>query len=251
MKSFASDASPIDIEELAMLKCINNKNELNVSKKKIHIIKDSLQWFTPKTLDDLVNLISQYKTSSYRIVGGNTGTGVYKNEGPFQIYIDINNIPDLNQITRTPTVLSFGASARLKTCIDTMRDYSSTVGFEYLTQIAHHLSKIANVPVRNAASWSGNLMLKYNHNEFPSDVFICFETVKASITIQNSDKSSPQIKCTSSEFLNLSSLNGKFLYSVSFSQFEKSTTIIKTYKIMPRSQNAHAYVSKLKINGLH
>ena len=249
MKSFASDASPIDIEELAKLKCINNKNELNASKKKIHIIKDSLQWFTPKTLDDLVNLVNQYKTSSYRLVGGNTGTGVYKNEGPFQIYIDINNIPDLNQITRTPTILSVGASARLKTCIDIMRDYSSTSGFEYLTQIALHLSKIANVPVRNAASWSGNLMLKYNHNEFPSDAFICFETVKASLTIQNSDKSSAPIKCTPSEFLNLSSLNGKFLYSVSFSPFDKSTTLIKTYKIMPRSQNAHAYVSKFKING--
>ena len=250
MKSFASDEKPIDIEELGKLKCLNDKKCLNLSDKKIHIINESLEWFIPKSLNDLFTLLTEFQNSSYKLVGGNTGTGVYKNDGPFDVFIDIKNVPDLHQVIKTSKLLSVGSSVQLKNLIDIMNDYSSTSGFENLTQIAHHLSKIANVPVRNAASWSGNLLLKYNHNEFPSDVFICFETVKASITIQNSDKSSAPIKCTPSEFLNLSSLNGKFLYSVSFSPFDKSTTLIKTYKIMPRSQNAHAYVSKLKINGL-
>ena len=33
------------------------------------------------------------------------------------------------------------------------------------------------------------------------------------------------------------------MYSVSFPKYDKNTTFMKTYKIMPRSQNAHAYVN--------
>jgi xanthine dehydrogenase/oxidase len=245
MKSFASDEKPIDIEELYKLKCLNDKKCLTLSNKKVHIIKDNSinEWFIPNNLSDLFNLLTEYQTSSYRLVGGNTGTGVYKNDGPFDVFIDIKNVPDLHQVTKATSLLTVGSSVQLKNLIDVMNEFSSTSGFEYLSEISHHLSKIANIPVRNAASWSGNLMLKYNHNEFPSDVFICFETIGALLTLKGPDILTPPIICSPSEFLSLSTLNGKLLFSVSFVPFDKNTTLVKTYKIMPRSQNAHAYVS--------
>lgn len=41
----------------------------------------------------------------------------------------------------------------------------------------------------------------------------------------------------------LGSMERKVIYSVSFKPYNKTNTFIKTYKIMPRSQNAHAYVN--------
>ena len=243
MKSFAVDENPIDIEELCKLKCLNDKKITNSNKKNIHIINDSLEWFAPNSLDDLFNLLIEYQTSPYRLVGGNTGVGVYKNDGPYQVFIDVKHVPDLYQVYRNPNFLTIGSSVQIKSLIDIMTDYSTTNGYEYLSVIAHHFSKIANVSVRNTGSWSGNLMLKYNHQDFPSDVFVCFETIGAAITIVGPDKLSPPIVCSTAEFLSLPSLTGKLVYSVSFTPFNKAYAIIKTYKIMPRSQNAHAYVS--------
>ena len=250
MKSFASDEKPIDIEELYKLKCLNDKKCLGISNKKVHIIKDNSinEWFIPNNLDDLFQLLAEYQTSSYRLVGGNTGTGVYKNDGPFDVFIDIKNVPDLHQVTKTTSLLTVGSSVQLKNLIDVMSDFSSTSGFEYLSEIANHLSKVANVGVRNAGSWSGNLMMKYYHKEFPSDVFVCFETIDAAVTIVGPTADSPHTTCSLSSFLAQPSLNGKLLYSVSFSSVNSKYTVVKTYKIMPRSQNAHAYVRKIFYN---
>ena len=243
MKSFASDEKPIDIEELGKLKCLNDKKCLNLSDKKIHIINESLEWFIPKSLNDLFTLLTEFQNSSYKLVGGNTGTGVYKNDGPFDVFIDIKNVPDLYQVSRNPNLLSVGSSVQLKNLIDLMNDFSSTSGFEYLTEIANHFTKIANVPVRNAGSWSGNIMMKYNHNDFPSDVFVCLETVDATVTIVGPNATTPPLTCRLSQFLTVP-LQGKLVFLVNFGPFNKKYTIVKTYKIMPRSQNAHAYVSK-------
>ena len=37
--------------------------------------------------------------------------------------------------------------------------------------------------LQQLASWAGNLMLKYKHNDFPSDVFTLLECVSASLTL--------------------------------------------------------------------
>lgn len=44
------------------------------------------------------------------------------------------------------------------------------------------------------------------------------------------------------EFIN-SPLNGKLIYALSLFPYDPNTTFIRTYKIMPRSQNAHAYIN--------
>ena len=156
-------------------------------------------------------------------------------------------MPELYQLVKKTASITIGASIQLKNLIDIMNDCALTSGFEYLSEISHHISKIANVGIRNAASWSGNLVMKYNHQEFPSDVFICLETIGATITVVGPDNFTPPIFCTPSQLMSLPTLNGKILYSVTFGTYDKATTIVKTYKIMPRSQNAHAYVSFLDL----
>ena len=68
------------------------------NKKSVHIINDGLdQWFTPKDMDFLLNLLKTYGVC--RIVSGNTGTAIYKNEGPYDIYIDPKQISELYNVS--------------------------------------------------------------------------------------------------------------------------------------------------------
>ncbi|CAF0756244.1 unnamed protein product [Brachionus calyciflorus] len=239
MKSFATDEVPIEIEELNKLKCLNKSNMCSKSTKNIHLIKENEQWFTPKDMDSLNVLLSQYGSMAYRLVSGNTGIGVYKNDGPYQIYIDLKSIEELYEIKIYPELIEIGSQVTLSNLINTFKECSSSPGYGYLKVLAHHLSKIANRGVRNTATWGGNLCMKNNHKDFASDIFVCFETVGAILTLTT--LSGISVVSTPLDFLSLD-LKSKLLYSMKLKPMSNET-IIRTFKIMPRSQNAHAYVN--------
>jgi xanthine dehydrogenase/oxidase len=241
MKSFAVNENPIDLEELHKLKCINKSNgKCASSKKNVHIIKENEEWFAPTTMDALFDLLTEYKQSNYRIVSSNTGVGVYKNEGPYDAYISIKNIPELYQVSKNDEI-TIGSEISLNKLIEIFDTFSSFDGFQYLSAISSHIRKIANVSVRNVATWSGNLILKHNHLDFPSDVFICLETIDAIIKLVGPDKSTPPLNVSPLDLMT-TPMAGKIIYSLNLSAFDDANTIIKTFKIMPRSQNSHAYV---------
>lgn len=89
MKTFAEQNNPIDIEELYKLRCLNDNMHIckGSSKRTIHLIQsdDSCEWFTPPDMDSLYKLLVQHQTSAYKLVSGNTGTGVFKNDGPYKV----------------------------------------------------------------------------------------------------------------------------------------------------------------------
>ena len=77
--------------------------------------------------------------------------------------------------------LQVGAAISLSNLIGLLQENQfKSASFE---EVANHLSKIANVPVRNIGSWAGNLMLTHNHDNFPSDVFTTMAGVGAKVTI--------------------------------------------------------------------
>lgn len=183
MKSFALDERPIDIEDLNKIKCLSKCSKLD---KNIHLINQDEQWFTPKDMNSLYSLLSQYSTMPYRLVSGNTGTGVFKNDGPYKIYIDLKSIEELYSVQKYPSLLKIGSQVTLDGLISIFDQYSSAPGYEYLAFLSKHISKIANRGVRHVATWSGNLCMKNQHPEFPSDVFVCLETVNSVLTVVKS-----------------------------------------------------------------
>jgi xanthine dehydrogenase/oxidase len=246
MKTFAIDEKPIDIEDLSRLKCCQNSKTDKVKVKKLHIINanNADEWLAPKTLDELYSLLNQSKSLKYRFVGGNTGVGVYKNEGKYQIFIDVKNVPNLFSVEKKPAELTIGSAVTLTSLIEILNQHSTSPGFEYLSVIAFHIVKIANVGVRNTSTWGGNLAMKNRHHDFPSDVFISFLAVNAQLKIIGPDHKLDHnpIQVNLEEFLKVD-LNGKFIYSVTFKPLDKQRTYLKTFKIMPRYRNAHAYVN--------
>lgn len=198
-----------------------------------------IPWYRPTSLADLASLLQQYASAKYRLVAGHTGVGVYKNDGPYDLYIDVNSISYLSQwgVTADESWVWFGARVTLSKLI------------EYLVLLSHpvlsaplvaHLKQIANHPVRNVASWAGNLMMKHDHPEFPSDVFCIMEAVGATVDIGQASGTMTGISLT--DFLKLD-MKGKFLQSLNIPLQLPTGTVLYTYKIMPRSQNAHAYVN--------
>ncbi|XP_065883616.1 xanthine dehydrogenase-like isoform X2 [Dysidea avara] len=239
MKSFAVDADPknggkcIDIEDLAVKKCGSSCPKLCISAGQV----SSTLWFRPNEVVDIFTVFSQYPDKNIKLITGDTGRGVFKNEPLPDVIVDLKTISSLASIRGDDKVLSVGATVSLNTLIATLESHkdSSPNSFPYL---ADHLKKIANVAVRNIGSWAGNLMLTHDHQNFPSDVFTIMEAAGATVTVASSSQSASH---SLTDFLQLDMKN-KVITSLVI-PFSTSNTVMRTFKVMPRHQNAHAYVN--------
>eukprot|EP00731_Ephydatia_muelleri_P028954 Em0020g598a len=166
-------------------------------------------------------------------------TCIYKTSSPsdyFDIFIDLKGISELYEIQVSAASVKVGAAVTLSNLIDLLlANKSKSTNFEGL---ADHILKVANVAIRNVGSWAGNLMLTHDHSDFPSDVFTVMAAAGATVTIANARGSS---SFSLWDFLDL-----EMSYSVIVSMtipFSGPGNIFRSFKIMPRAQNAHAYVN--------
>jgi xanthine dehydrogenase/oxidase len=74
---------------------------------------------------------------------------VYKEDGPYDVYVDINQIGDLYQISKeSPLIIGGGIN------LTVMQETLSFIGsmnpdYWYAETLAEHIEKIGSVPVRN------------------------------------------------------------------------------------------------------
>ncbi|PSN56312.1 hypothetical protein C0J52_07515 [Blattella germanica] len=108
--------------------------------------------------------------------------------------------------------------------------------YSYLAVLANHIDLIANIPVRNIGTLAGNLMTKYSHTEFPSDLFLILETVGATITIASKNGTETM---SIPEFLDIQ-MNHKIILSITLHPQDKND-YIKTYKI--HAENTENYLN--------
>jgi len=155
------------------------------------------------------------------------------------IYIDINDIPDLHKISKSDFGLVLGGNITLTTVLETFQKYSNDTGFKYLNHLAQHVEIIANVSVRNIGTIAGNLMMKHQHNEFSSDLCLILQSVGAHVVIQESPSKSQSFYLY--EFLNIR-MNHKIINNIILYPLRDNSYICKFYKIMPRAQNARSHI---------
>jgi len=224
-------------------------------------------WLQPTTLEELTQILAGFSPDTkYRLVGGNTASGIFKNEeDSLDTFVSLNKIPELKATSTSPMFLGSGVS--ITDAIHFFADAGQTN--PVWTAISNHLRLIASVGIKNQGTLGGNLMIKNAHNDFPSDVFITLETVGATLDIINWDGSSSNVSV--GDFVTLD-MNRKFIKQINFPALEKKDNkkknlnnlwtskakpsggntkkdaagpewVIRTFKIMPRSSNAHAYVN--------
>lgn len=109
--------------------------------------------------------------------------GVYRRSKDLTLFIDISEIDELSSFS-IGAVIELGANMTLTDSMETLRVAAkSRSKFGYCTFLIAHIDKVAHVAVRNIGTLAGNLSIKHQHNEFPSDIFLIFETVGAKLVI--------------------------------------------------------------------
>lgn len=83
-------------------------------------------------------------------------------------------------------------------------------------------------------------MIKHSHPEFPSDVFVMLAGVNATLSIIGEGGKINTV--TMSEFMKQSMAN-KIILKVNLPQLDSSSVKVRSFKIMKRAQNTHAYVN--------
>ncbi|XP_050301532.1 xanthine dehydrogenase/oxidase-like [Anthonomus grandis grandis] len=243
--NFATTKNVADIEDIGstLTTCskINKKYEKPTENFTVKLGKSS--WIKVYYLKDLMEIIGTSGDKKYMLVAGNTAQGVnWPTRILFpEIYIDITSLDHLIDHTITDTSLILGANISLSKTMDIFNEAAKKyASFSYLMEAANHIDLIANVPVRNIGTLAGNLMLKHQNPRFQSDIFVILETIKATIIIidveENEFRKSPQ------EFLGID-MNKKVIKEIMLKSYDARKYFYKSYKVMPRAQNAHAIVN--------
>ncbi|XP_067011294.2 xanthine dehydrogenase/oxidase [Anabrus simplex] len=259
-KSLAVDATPElvkkcqDIEDLTSSVCpatgkpclddvfgarTTAVQRLQAGLPSLHLRFKQAQWFRVNTMAEIFKVLKDMGTdNSYMLVGGNTGHGVYRRVEP-NVFVDIAGVEELKTYSTTPNLV-LGAQMSLTEVMELFYSLSAErPEYKYTKVLADHIDLIANVPVRNVGSLAGNLMLKHQHCEFPSDLFLLLEMVGAKMTVATHEGAITNL--TMPEFLQLD-MNKKVIHSLSLPSLDESH-VVMSYKVMPRAQNAHAYVN--------
>ncbi|OQV23093.1 Xanthine dehydrogenase [Hypsibius exemplaris] len=196
-------------------------------------------WYKPSNLSELFSQIQTLGTKNVYFVVGHTGKGVY-DEAPYDAYVDLKGVGELYGI-KTPSadLLTIGANTSLTDLIAAFKNQSKLAGFQHLESLAALISKTAHHSVRNIGSWGGNMAMKNRHKEFPSDSFIAFAVGKANIVVGSGPDMAKSY--TTEQFLDLD-MKGQVILRAEFPSFPEEH-VFRTFKVMPRSGNAHAYVN--------
>ncbi|KAJ8719472.1 hypothetical protein PYW08_011647 [Mythimna loreyi] len=195
------------------------------------------KWFKTYSIDDVFKVIGQ--NSYYKLIAGNTGQGVYHVTDYPPVLIDIFNVVELRGHTIDVNLI-IGAGMPLTEMMELFLEISQTnEDFCYLKVFYDHMDLVAHIPVRNIGTIGGNLYLKHLNNDFQSDLFLLFETVGAMITIAEGVGVMKAVSLI--DFLKID-MKGKLIVNVMLPPLSTNCKL-KTYKIMPRSQNAHAVVN--------
>ncbi|GFO23340.1 xanthine dehydrogenase/oxidase [Plakobranchus ocellatus] len=248
MKSFSEDANipgrkAIDIEDLNKNLCPKTGETCsgNCGSRSLDLEISGARWYRPLTLADLGKVMKANKDKKTRLFFGNTSTGIYKNDGPFDVYVDLHRVKELFSFQATDTNVRLGAATTLTQFLEKLRGHQEKPGFKCFSQVHKHLKVVANVMVRNAGSIGGNLMIKHNHKDFPSDIFTTLEAAGAQVeifdTASSAKKTVPLL-----EFMTSVNMSGKVLTAVILPRLADNV-VYRTFKITPRWQNAHAYVN--------
>jgi len=257
----AKSLAATDIEDLANIACIkNNKSKINFNKKmrRNHTINKtpSCKIYQPTDLDQLKSFMSdsQVFTDSSMIVCAHTSKGVYKTKSNHSALLDVSKVKEMNQISTETSedggkYLSVGASVTINQLIDELSNNELTKCSNMFSTSCKHLAMVAGNPIRNVASWAGNVMLKYHNRDFPSDVTTVLESLKATMVVWDSEAGIVEkFGCIfarkNCEDLMSTNMSKKVLISMEIPiPNEECNIVYKTYKIMPRSQNSHAYIN--------
>uniref|UniRef100_A0A1I8P4W1 Indole-3-acetaldehyde oxidase n=1 Tax=Stomoxys calcitrans TaxID=35570 RepID=A0A1I8P4W1_STOCA len=250
MKSFAVDSNIEvpeecrDIEDLTKLTCpktgLSCSGSCTKAKLTTLTCNNGEQWFWPQSLEELFAVLAKFQDDNYMLVSGNTAHGVYRRSSQINKFVDLHSLHELQGYTITNDSLVLGGNLNMSDAMEAFQEASKLAGFEYCSKVWNHFDLIANVPVRNMGTLAGNLSIKHQHPDFPSDIYVVFEALDVHVVVQKAIGDEQTM--TISEYLK-APMSKKIIKSFILRQYHSNEYLFESYKIMPRAQNAHALVN--------
>ena len=98
----------------------------------------------PNDLDELLAVLGNLPDGTkYRLVGGNTGTGIFDADGPYDVFIDVKKVAELKETSKSP-VLEVGGGVVLSDWMDLMKSVASeNPAYKYGNVIHDHLMVVS------------------------------------------------------------------------------------------------------------
>ncbi|XP_026741696.1 probable aldehyde oxidase 4 [Trichoplusia ni] len=189
-------------------------------------LKDGRLWVRVLSVKDIFKILTREGDSSYMLINGNTGKGVYPIDEYPRLLIDISGVQELKGYVLDQNLI-VKAGTTLTEFLQILKTVAKNEYFEYLLKIYEHVQKVAHIPVRNLGSIAGNLMLKNKNAWFVSDIFVLLETVGAQVTIQISSLVTRTL--TMQQFLK-TSMKGRVLLNVMLPPLSKEHKLV-TFKV--------------------
>ncbi|XP_067680306.1 xanthine dehydrogenase/oxidase-like [Haliotis asinina] len=137
------------------------KNNWSQYQKSLVFKNGQVTWYRPTSLTDLLDLKTKHPDS--KLVRGNTEIAIetrFKGQ-TYAVQIDVTKVPELNQIAKAPSGITFGSAVTLtdikktlETAIKEMPEAATRVFRGFLEVIRW----FASTQIRNVASIAGNIM---------------------------------------------------------------------------------------------
>ena len=231
-------------------------------------------WYAPTSLTELNTVVAKLLSSAtpYALELGGTSRGVSKyydgavagtSQGELipAAYVSLFRVQDLRTIAvdATDKTIKVGAAVTISKLIVTLESTGDTMH----AQLSRHLSRVANLQVRNVGGWAGNLILGKRYPTFPCDLLTTLSAAGATLTIQKWKASNAPtlehltVSCWSYEQppTPLTSETLLYLTIPSSPTTTTTTTTFTSYKLARRQQSsypiinfaAHLHLSNKKI----
>ncbi|XP_062540577.1 uncharacterized protein LOC134208732 [Armigeres subalbatus] len=248
-RSFATSSEEVcaDIEDFVKIcpkkgtVCNKDCGNRDDNKQRIEIIfEDGREWHKVYSLQEVLNILKIIEDRPYMLVCGNTSDGVYRRNENIQVFIDCNSVAELHAVSISDTI-SVGANITLTKFLKVLEDAATAnPNFSYCKEMIEHIKLVAHPSVRNVGSIAGNISLKNQHHEFPSDISLLLEAVGAQLTTVNTNNQTSEESV--SDFI-MSKVQKKVIQSVGLPSMDPNEYVFKTFKIMSRAQNSFAYMN--------
>ena len=200
-------------------------------------------WFSPKSMASLFDFMdSLSEDKHFRLVAGNTARGIYEDITESDTIIDLSQVQELKMIAKAP--LEIGAGV---TITDSMNHFKIILendeeGYHYLQILLDNLVYVASPAIKDVATWAGNIMTKYQHREFESDMFTMLEALGVNVKIVHKENGNTKTELlTPAELLKIG-MERKVIQSIIFPKLTHSHAF-QYYKVSPRTAFSHSYVS--------
>ncbi|XP_054263474.1 uncharacterized protein LOC128986893 [Macrosteles quadrilineatus] len=196
-------------------------------------------WYKVVEVEEIFEIFDMLNGREYMLVGGNTAQGIMKDQPSPDVFIDVSSVAFLKAHSFYSGSWYVGANTTLSDAITFFISVANENPkyFSYFQQVACHIEKVANTPVRNVGTLAGNLSIKHQWRTFQSDIFLILETVGALLSVRGERGTISVISMP--EYLE-TNMYKKVILQIIFPSLDNTFYIYKSYKIAPRAQNALA-----------